>query len=317
LFSIGIFVGIFITKYSLSTLKKDSEVSRGPISEYEQKIYELVESTRDMIYYFETKPKRRFRYTRPPIEKVFKVDSDIDPYENPHILRDQVHPDDLIKVDKKIVGEVDFNNPILYRLRNHEGEFIWYEEYLTPVYENGEMVAIIGILRNVHEKLKLQEELEYRITHDALTDVYNREFFEKIMEKYNLEVDIPIGIILCDLDNLKRMNDTLGHKKGDEYIKTAAQILNRFSSEEILVSRIGGDEFAIIIVNHDKSEVAKLSGEISKEIQIYNTDNPNFLIEMSIGYAHSNQSLSKMEDMFTEADKKMYIEKQAKKVVNV
>lgn len=53
------------------------------------------------------------------------------------------------------------------------------------MYKDGEVVAFQGILRNITDKLKLQEELEYRITHDSLTGVYNREFIERLIEKYD------------------------------------------------------------------------------------------------------------------------------------
>lgn len=81
------------------------------------------------------------------------------------------------------------------------------------MFEKGELIAIHGIIRNIDEKVKLQQDLEYRITHDALTNIYNREFFEQSMEKYNNHVNTSVAIILCDLDELKYLNDNHGHKK--------------------------------------------------------------------------------------------------------
>ncbi|MFD0620796.1 PAS domain S-box protein [Paenibacillus sp. GCM10027629] len=74
---------------------------------------------------------------------------------------------------------------MIYRIVNGAGQYITFEEFTTPVYKDGEVVAFQGILRNITDKLKLQEELEYRITHDSLTGVYNREFIERLIEKYD------------------------------------------------------------------------------------------------------------------------------------
>jgi diguanylate cyclase (GGDEF)-like protein len=131
---------------------------------------------------------------------------------------------------------------------------------------NSELVAIQGVLRNIDEKIKLQQDLEYRIHHDSLTHIYNREFFQKQMDKFDKQVDTSVGIILCDLDELKYMNDNFGHKEGDALIKEAAKVLNKFSSEKTIVARIGGDEFAILVADTNKEEVEKLLVDISKEI---------------------------------------------------
>ncbi|MFC0213899.1 diguanylate cyclase [Paenibacillus chartarius] len=282
--------------------------------EYLRGFMELAEGTKDRLYYFETKPKWRYRYFYPPLK-----DPELDRmvYDNPEILLSRVHPDDYELLIRKINGEVDFSQPILYRMVNYESEnkeYVWYEEFTTPIYKNGELVAIQGILRNVDEKLKLQEELEYRIEHDTLTGVYNRSFFETIVEKYNSKMDVPIAIIIGDLDKLKQLNDTLGHKLGDKYIMEAASLLKQFARENVLISRIGGDEYCIIVVEADEDHVSRLKESILQAISLYNASSPDLQIEMSIGYAFAESSLGNMDQLFIEADRNMYQEKYLKKM---
>ncbi|PLT33923.1 diguanylate cyclase domain-containing protein [Bacillus sp. V5-8f] len=66
------------------------------------------------------------------------------------------------------------------------------------------------------------------MSHDALTDIFNREYFEQNKDKYNRCIDVPIGIILCDLDELKYNNDNFGHERGDLLIIETAKLLNRY-----------------------------------------------------------------------------------------
>ena len=86
---------------------------------------------------------------------------------------------------KKKLGTLDFNKPITVRLKNHLGKYIWFEEYATSVYKDGKFVAVIGIFRNIDDKVALQRQLEYNSTHDALTDLYNRAFFQLKLNDFN------------------------------------------------------------------------------------------------------------------------------------
>jgi diguanylate cyclase (GGDEF)-like protein len=160
----------------------------------------------------------------------------------------------------------------------------------------------------------LKEKLEYKITHDTLTNVYNREYFEQQIEKYDKNIDVEIAIVVCDLDELKYINDYYGHKIGDELIKETAKLLKGISSNEAIVSRIGGDEFAILMLNSDHSKIELFMDKIQKEIELFNNNNSDlFKIKISKGYDFSSSSIGKMDQLFMEADKNMYIEKNEKR----
>lgn len=311
-FFLGVMAGIAIT-YLYGSIKRKSKEEAEDVTENEKRVLELVENTKDCIYYFETKPKWRYKFVYPSFEKIFGPEVGKTVYDNPQIMLNRVHPDDYEMLMKKINGQVDYEKPIIYRIMNNQGQYVTFEEFTTPVYKDGEVVAIQGILRNITEKLKLQQELEYRSTHDSLTALYNREYFEQMVEKFDKEVDLPVAIVLCDLDDLKYMNDTFGHKKGDLLIKEAAKLLNEHSSDEIIVSRIGGDEFSILITDKDKNQVELIVESILNEIASYNESSMDITIKMSTGYAWSKHSLGKMDRLFIEADQNMYKDKSGKK----
>jgi diguanylate cyclase (GGDEF)-like protein len=284
---------------------------QGNRNNYHKGFIELAEGTKDWLYYFETQPIWRYKYVYPPFK-----DPELNRliYEDPHHLLDRVHPDDYDMLIKKINGEVDFSKPIFYRIANFDQGYTWFEEFTTPVYKNGELVAIQGILRNVQEKMKLQTELDYRMTHDGLTGVHNREFFESYMEKYNNEIDVPIALIICDLDKLKNINDTYGHKIGDRYIAEAASLLSQLATEKVIVSRIGGDEYCILVINADEEIVISLKESMQESIRKYNESSDVLQIQMSIGYSCIQSSLGNMEQLFIDADQKMYQEKHMRKM---
>ncbi|MDW7616069.1 GGDEF domain-containing protein [Peribacillus simplex] len=97
------------------------------------------------------------------------------------------------------------------------------------------------------------------------------QFFDNIFAKSNEDFDTLVAMILCDLDELKFMNDMYGHKKGDELIKEAANLLKRVFSDIAVVSRVGGDEFAILLIDRGKGEVESLCELLKEEIILHNS----------------------------------------------
>lgn len=308
-FIFGLFAGAMITYAYSFHVKNSWNTVRGDITDNERRLHKLVENTKDCLYYFETKPKWRYTYVYPSLEKILGEEKGKLAYDQPELMLERCHPDDYDLLIKKINGEVDYSKPIIYRIANSQGEYITFEEYTTPVYKDGEVVAIQGILRNITDKLKLQEELEYRSDHDSLTGVYNRGYFDGLLEKYNETEDVPVAILIIDLDNLKQVNDQFGHKQGDQLIKVAAKLLNATSTNDVIVSRIGGDEFAILMTNTSQEQVKELVEGIQADV----VESREIEIQMSIGYAFNERSIGNMESLYVEADRMMYEDKLRRK----
>ena len=296
-FLLGVFVALIRLKYSA---RIDRRKSMG------RDILQLVESSKDIIYYYEMKPECRYRYLSPSIDRFLGEGTMEESYRNPLISYEKIHPDDYQIFHNKMNGTFDYSKPAIQRWRSQNELYRWFEEYATPIYENDELVAIQGIIRNIDEKVALQQDLEYRITHDALTSIYSRGYFEKKMEEYDRSVDVPTGVILCDLDDLKSLNDRYGHKKGDEYIKVSAKLLSEFFPEEATVARLGGDEFAVIVPGINRIELLKLCDRLFINIDEYNSVVCDLPIHMSVGYAHQECSIGHMDALLAEADRSMY-----------
>lgn len=154
-----------------------------------------------------------------------------------------------------------------------------------------------------------EEKLFYLSMHDALTELYNRSYFEQEMRRIEEGRYQSAGIVVCDIDGLKHINDTLGHQAGDEILKASAQVIKESFRRSDVVARIGGDEFAVIIPNADLDSVGHACSRTRDAVSQYNTNHPGLSLSISIGYAVSEKTPSKMYELFKDADNKMYQDK--------
>lgn len=170
---------------------------------------------------------------------------------------------------------------------------------------------VLAIIRDITYKKQIEQQLEYLSLHDALTGVYNRTYFEEEVLKLRSQITKSAGIIVCDVDGLKLINDTLGHHAGDELLKVVAKTLTSCSSLTNVVARIGGDEFAIIVVEPDQQKMAELSAAVKTAVEKYNKTNQQLPLSLSTGWAIGVADVD-IDALFKEADNNMYREKMHK-----
>ncbi len=213
-------------------------------------------------------------------------------------------------------GETSYDHEI--QLEKIGGDILhgWLRLSLPPEYENSWERVYISIL-DITERKQAEEKLRYISFHDALTGLYNRGYFEEEMDRLKSSRQFPVSIIACDLDDLKQINDSLGHDVGDQAIKAAAKILrsNVFRKEDV-VARIGGDEFVILLPNVDLNDNPAIRERLEKSIIDFNesTENDGLYrpIFISYGYAVIQSGESLMEG-YKQADADMYADKLKKK----
>ncbi|WP_169891246.1 sensor domain-containing diguanylate cyclase [Litchfieldia alkalitelluris] len=310
LFSTGFIFAVFVLMIYISFERKNAREK----FESEKRTYQLLESSKDVIYHYDILPEFKFRYISPSLDYILGKGIVEKGYINPYSCFENIHPDDYQTLFNKVQGTIDYSQPILQRWSNNQGEYIWFEEYTSPIYEHGKLVAIKGVMRNITDKIKLQQDLEYQISHDHLTGLYNRSYISKQMEFFDKKEDVPIAFIICDLDNLKQINDRDGHRKGDQLIAETAKILNSVSSENVIVARLGGDEFSILITSHVEEAVEELIQNIIDRITHYN-ENHQLTINLSLGFAYHHSSFGHVEKLFYMADERMYENKNKRKML--
>lgn len=179
-----------------------------------------------------------------------------------------------------------------------------------PINLTNGQIGIYALYTDISEKKKKEREIEYLSFHDEMTDLYNRRYFENELERLESSRRLPIAIIIGDLDGLKIINDNYGHKLGDEFIKSAAQVLSEVSRNEDVVARMGGDEFAVVLPETDAEAAKKYCQRIRDEINDFNQQNnlPQDL-SISLGTAVYDEDSKSLEAVFNQADKQMYLHK--------
>ena len=269
-------------------------------------VFKMLERAKDIVCRLEIIPEPKFTYLSHSAEDIFGYS--LEEYKkNPMLPFEIAHPDDYEIQLSKIDSKTDFSKMFQVRLRHKDGYYLWVEDYIIPTFdENGQLVAVESITRNIQEKKELEQRLEKLGYHDDLTGLYNKNYLLKEMYLLDNNINVPVGILVCDLDKLKCINDSLGHSTGDSLIKSTGKVLQSIFDSEHIVVRTGGDEFVIIIKNESYLEVERLYIKLQNAIKRYNESNIDMPIEISMGLSYSEISLNAMKYTLDVADSNMY-----------
>lgn len=180
----------------------------------------------------------------------------------------------------------------------------WFNIYATEI-NNKEGKMIIISFNNITQKYLRNKQLEYLSFHDSLTGLYNRRYFEEEFHRMFNKRNLPLGLVIADINGLKIVNDILGHKIGDELIMKTAEILSISTRASDIVARIGGDEFAIMLPNTSIKGAKKLISRIMAKLEEYNLRNELF-ISVSWGYVIHKGQFNNTEELFKAADNELY-----------
>jgi len=190
------------------------------------------------------------------------------------------------------------------------------EVYGSRAIYNGRP-AELGTLLDVTEKKQLEEQLHTMSMKDELTKLYNRRGFFTISGQQIKIANRTGGGVLCffiDLDGMKWVNDTLGHKEGDEALIMTATILQKTFRGTDVIGRIGGDEFAILALGTNEAGAGLLVKRLQKYIDRHNKRaNKPYKLSLSIGVAcYDPENPQSIDELMSTADTLMYKEKKEK-----
>ncbi len=163
------------------------------------------------------------------------------------------------------------------------------------------------LIDHCREQRKVKAALNYQLFHDQLTGLYNRAYMEEEMKRLDAKKQLPVSIIMLDLNGLKLVNDTCGHSAGDEMLRCAAEILKNACREEDAIFRWGGDEFVVILTQAKAGEVEAICKRIKDKCCKRFVE--NVPVSMALGTATRDSSNKNMADVLKKAEDEMYKEK--------
>ena len=173
-----------------------------------------------------------------------------------------------------------------------------------PVNGSYELQYLASTYNRMYEqKRREQDQLSYEATHDPLTGLYNRSAFNNFLTG---EQAANSAMLLVDVDYFKQINDTWGHKTGDEILKKVAGVLHSSFRSEDCICRIGGDEFAVIMVHADHTLKELISGKLTRAAARLAAGEDNLPpVTLSIGVAFSDRE-NPQGDLYHDADLALY-----------
>ena len=170
--------------------------------------------------------------------------------------------------------------------------------------EDKEKRAAELVLAN--KELALQnKEILFLSQHDFLTNLYNRIFFVTEKKRIDTARQLPISIIMGDVNGLKLINDSFGHQKGDEVLIEVANILKSCFRKEDIISRIGGDEFAILLPRTDSRMAGFLCNRVAEACKSYELKESMVYPSISVGHATKTNTFELIDDVFRSAEESM------------
>jgi diguanylate cyclase (GGDEF)-like protein/PAS domain S-box-containing protein len=184
-----------------------------------------------------------------------------------------------------------------------DGKTRFFEARFIPLIKD----QVVVVARNITERKQEEDRLKYLGFHDVMTGLYNRSFFEEELRRLDAKRQLPLSIIIGDIDGLKLVNDTLGHRKGDQLIIKVAGIIKGACRVEDIVCRWGGDEFAILLPKTDPETAEKICDRIRKTCEKAKGD--PVPVSVSLGSATKRAVGQDIDAVLREAEDMMYWKK--------
>ncbi len=230
-----------------------------------------------------------------------------------HSVFDVVHPEDRDGMRQKfsaLLGERDGVLRLQCRILNAGGGYRWFEFTASNQLHNPALLGVVINARDVSENRAFQERLAHEAQHDPLTGLPNRRRMQDALGS-SLRTD-AVAVLFVDLDGFKPVNDAHGHEAGDELLRQVAERLSRCVREGDVLSRVGGDEFVVLMPGVlDPADAEAMSTRVREAVEA------PFLVqgaEISIGASvgvHLAPSASDPDQALRSADHAMYAVKHA------
>ena len=214
------------------------------------------------------------------------------------------------KKDDDIVQRVMVTGKI-HLLPNHtiliskDGVEKLVEDSAAPIVnEKNQVIGVVIVFRDYTEKWERLKRIEYLSFHDEVTGLYNRRFYEEELKRMDTKRNLPLSLIMGDVNGLKLINDSFGHEVGDELLRKTANAISKACRTDDIAARLGGDEFIIILPNSNSSDSRKVISRIQNFLKIESINGLG--ISISFGSETKTDIKQDINDIFKNTENHMY-----------
>ncbi|MBI4697605.1 MAG: GGDEF domain-containing protein [Nitrospirae bacterium] len=284
------------------------------LQESEERFRSLVESTRDSIYLVD----RGCRYlfiNRRHMLRLGVLDGD---YRNKTF--GDFHSSEETGIFTAIVSKVFENGESIDNEYKSSRDRHFYLQTFSPVKDkDSNVLAVTVISKAITERKQMEDNLRTLSFTDELTGLLNRRgFFVLAEQQLKMACREKKGLFLlsADLDDLKDINDTFGHKEGDLMLIDTARILQKCYRESDIIARIGGDEFVMLVNESSGANVEALSSRLRVNLCDFNSQaNRPYKLAISLGIAcYYHEQPRSLNELLSDADKSMYEMKKKREI---
>lgn len=204
-------------------------------------------------------------------------------------------------------GEIiDFPSDII--LISKDGSEMPIEDSAAPIKDaQGNISGMVLVFKDFTEKKEKQDEIIYLSFHDLLTGLYNRRFFEEELKRLDTERNLPLTLVIIDVNGLKLINDAFGHLVGDEVLRRVGEVIKKQCRADDIIARIGGDEFVILLPKTDERQAQKIAGRIYDAAKKEKVGSIN--LSISFGHETKREMSQNISTIFKKAEDNMYRQK--------
>ncbi len=263
----------------------------------EEKYRTLVERASDGIAIIQNE---KFKYVNPRLAETlgYGADKMTDTKVVDYICLDNIELFKDYQENKAAVLE----KPVLKFLQKNSG--VVYIELNSGTINYNDLPAYLVIFRDITERKKAEEKIKYLSFHDRLTGLYNRAYFEEEINRLETERQLPLSIILGDVNGLKLANDAFGHSVGDNLLKAVSECIKKSCRKEDIISRWGGDEFVILLPKVSAEKAQGVCDRIKKSCAEY--DKLPISISIALGQSTKSEMSQSAHEVLKEAENNMY-----------
>jgi len=222
--------------------------------------------------------------------------------------------DELTREKKEDIVKKVMRDGKIHQIANHtilirkDKKELLIEDSAAPILnEEGEVVGVVIVFRDYTEKWERLKKIEHISYHDELTGLYNRRFYEDEIKRFDNIKNLPISLIMGDVNGLKLINDSFGHEVGDKLLKTVANAIMTGCRTDDLVARLGGDEFVIALPNSSAIETEKVIQRIKNNLlneKVFGID-----VSISFGFDIKTNENQDIRTIFKNTEDQMYRQK--------